>query len=533
MKTTRKNYLYLLSLLVVAMITVVSCGKDDDTTPTPAADLKITSISPDSGGEGTEVNINGTGFSTLAAENTVTLSGKSCPVLISTATLVKVKIPADAATGKITVTVGGKSVEGPLFTFIPAGPTLAIESIEPATGPKGTEVVITGTAFSATKESNIVTINDKAVTVKSATTTKLTVVIPANAGSGKIKVAVADKSAESAEFAYIYTTQVITFAGSESGYLEGVGTAAKFNGPYKVAVDASGNVYVVDTSNHRIRKIAPDGTTSILAGSGTSGDVDGTGEEAQFQYPYGIALGPDGNLYVTDTHNHKLKKVTLDGVVTTIAGSTGGYQDGTGAEAQFRYLTGVAFNPDGDMIVSDKDNNKLRKVTTDGVVTTFAGGDSGYKDGTGTDAQFASPFNVAFDANGDLYVADASNHKIRKVTSEGVVTTVAGNSQGFADGTGTAAQFNYPYDVAIDADGNLFVADTFNQRVRMITLADGVVTTYAGTAGQEKPEDWAGNEDGTTAEARFKYLTGITIAPDGKIYIADKDNHRIRIIYTD
>lgn len=525
-KLDKKIFHALMAMLVIVMMVTVSCSKDDDDPTTPNVELTVTSISPDTGGEGTEVNINGTGFSTLAANNSVTLSGKACPVLVSTATLIKVRIPADVETGKMSVTVGGKTVETPVFTFIPPGPELAIESIAPTTGAKGTEVVITGTAFSATKENNVVKINGKSAVVLSASTTKLTVVIPANAGTGVIQVTVGDATVDSQEFEYIYTTQVNTFAGSISGYLEGTGTEAKFAGPYKVAVDAEGNVYVVDTSNHRIRKITPAGVTTTLAGNGESGDTDGTGEEAQFHYPYGIALGPDGNLYVADTHNHKLRMVTPEGVVTTIAGSTGGYADGTGAEAQFYYLTGLAFNSDGDMIVADKDNNKIRKVTMDGVVTTYAGSTSGYVDGNLSEAKFSSPFNIAFDANGDFYVADASNHKIRKVSSDGVVTTVAGSSQGYAEGTGDAAQFNYPYDVAVDANGDVLVADTFNQRVRKITIADGSTSSYAGTGS-------TGSNDGVASEATFSYLTGITIGPNGTIYIADKDSHKIRTITTD
>lgn len=522
---TRKHYLYLLSLLVVVMITAVSCGKDDDSTPTPSVELKITSISPDTGGEGTEVNINGTGFSTVAAENTVTLSGKSCTVLVSTATLVKVRIPGDAATGKITVTVGGKTVEGPLFTFIPAGPVLAIESIQPATGPKGTEVVITGTSFSATKDNNVVTINGKQATILSASTTKLTVVIPAAAGTGALKVTVDGKSAESSEFTYVYTTQVVTLAGSTSGYEEGIGAAAKFASPFNVAVDADGNVYVADANNNRIRKITPSGATSTLAGS-EDGDVDGTGAEAQFSSPYGIAVDADGNVFVADTYNHKIKKITPEGVVTTFAGSTGGYNDATGTDAQFYYPTGLAIDSEGTIYVADKDNHKIRKISPEGVVTTLAGGTGGYADGTGTDARFYGPYNVDVDANGNVYVADASNHKIRKITSDGVVTTLAGNGQGYAEGTGDAALFYYPYDVAVDADGNVLVADTFNQRVRKINVADGSTSSFAG-------DGTVGSTDGAPAEAKFSYLTGVTVGANGSVYVADKDSQKIRMIYTD
>ncbi len=504
-------------LVIVAMITLItSCDEED---PAPA-ELTITSISPDTGEAGTSVEINGTGFSSTASENVVTLTGKRCTVTSSTETKLTITIPADAGTGKITVAVGGKTTEGPLFTFIEA---LSIESIAPTTGAKGTTVTIKGTGFNSTALQNTVTINNKPVQVTAATATQLSVVIPANAGSGVIKVTVGGVTVQSANFEFVYTTMVTTFAGSSYGFEEGTGTAAKLAQPYNVATDAAGNVYISDTNNHRIRKITPEGVVSTLAG-GTQGDADGTGAEAQFNYPYGVATDSEGNVYVADTHNHKVKKITPAGVVTTIAGSTGGHADGTGSEAKFYYLTGVTVDANKNIYVADKDNHKVRKVTPAGVVTTLAGAASGFADGTGSAAQFNQPYDVAVDSDGNVYVADAGNHKIRKITQAGVVTTFAGSTQGDANGTGTAAQFNYPYGVAIDGSNNVYVADTFSQKVKKITTG-GVVTTITGTTN--------GNLDGDTATAQFNYLTGVDVHSSGKIFVADKDNHRIRAITID
>ncbi len=333
--------------------------------------LVITSISPESGGEGTEVDINGTGFSKSITENTATLNGKTCEIVAATETSLKIKIPANPGSGKIVVTVGGVSAETTTFTFIPSG-ALAVTSIAPATGPKNTSVVIKGTGFGATPGENTVTLNGKSATVINASSTQLSITIPAGAGSGKIVVAVGGKTVESPTFEYVFTTTVGTLAGSTYGYAEGTGISVQFAQPYNVAVDEEGNVYVADTNNHRIRKITSAGETTTLAG-GTQGDANGTGGDAQFNYPYGVTVGADGNIYVADTHNHQVRKITPQGVVTTFAGSTGGYNDATGTDAQFYYPTGITGDKNGNLYVADKDNNKIRKITSAGVVINTGG----------------------------------------------------------------------------------------------------------------------------------------------------------------
>ena len=211
---------------------------------------------------------------------------------------------------------------------------------------------------------------------------------------------------------------VSTLAGSTSGYTDGTGTSAQFDYPIGVAVDGAGNVYVADGYNHRIRKITTSGVVSTLAGSGTSGYTDGTGTSAQFDYPTGVAVDGAGNVYVADQVNHRIRKITTSGVVSTLAGSgTSGYTDGTGTSAQFSYPTGVAVDGAGNVYVADYDNHRIRKITASGVVSTLAGsGTYGYTDGTGTSAKFYYPTGVAVDGAGNVYVADQYNHRIRKIT---------------------------------------------------------------------------------------------------------------------
>ena len=314
---------------------------------------------------------------------------------------------------------------------------------------------------------------------------------------------------------------VTTLAGSTAGSADGTGLAAQFYAPRGVAVDTAGNVYVADYSNHRIRKITPGGVVTTLAGS-TQGYADGTGAAAQFRYPFGVAVDTAGNVYVADYGNNRIRKITPSGVVTTLAGSTYGYADGTGAAAQFRYPFGVAVDAADNIYVADQQNHRIRKITPAGIVTTVAGNDSaGFTDGTTESAQFDSPTGVAVDASGAIYIADYFNHRIRMITPGGVVTTLAGSTQGFADGTGSAAQFDYAYGVTVDAVGNVFVADTNNRRIRKIT-SSGVVTTLAGST--------EGFADGTGSSAQFNFPSSVAVDTAGNVYVADTANHRIRKI---
>jgi sugar lactone lactonase YvrE len=318
---------------------------------------------------------------------------------------------------------------------------------------------------------------------------------------------------------------VTTLAGSlQWGYADGTGALAKFDSPAGVAVDAAGNVYVSEYANHTIRKITAAGVVTTLAGSGSRGDADGTGSSASFGYPEALTVDANGNVYVADTWNYRIRKVTPEGVVTTIAGSgTRAVVDGTGLEASFHEPLGIAVDSNGNLFVTD--NHTIRKITSAGVVTTIAGvyRNPGFSDGTGVAASFFRPTGISIDASGNLYIADTNNNLIRKMTPAGVVTTIAGSvSPGYADGTGAAALFSYPTGVTVDAAGNLFVADNWNHMIRMITAA-GVVTTLAGST-------TSGYAEGTGATARFNYPFGVSINSNGLLYVTDRDNRTIRKI---
>lgn len=330
--------------------------------------------------------------------------------------------------------------------------------------------------------------------------------------------------AQSTYTPYAFTT----LAGSPGhhGSADGTNDTALFFDPTSVAVDSAGNVYVADTHQSLIRKVTPDGVVTTLAG-GTAGSADGTNDTAQFGGPTGVAVDSAGNVYVADHGNHTIRKVTPEGVVTTLAGLAGysGSADGTNSTARFYYPSGVAVDDVGNVYVADTENFTIRKVTPAGVVTTVAGlaHSSGSADGTGSDARFNYPKDVAVDSGGNVYVADYYNDTIRKIAPGNVVTTLAGlaGNIGSTDGTGNAARFHYPSGVAVDSFGNVYVADANNHTIRRAT-PDGEVTTLAGKAGG------AGGADGTGSAARFYYPSGVALDSVGNVYVADHDNYTIR-----
>jgi sugar lactone lactonase YvrE len=333
---------------------------------------------------------------------------------------------------------------------------------------------------------------------------------------------------------------VTTIAGlaSHSGSANGTGSAARFNNPSDVRLDSTGNIYVADTSNHTIRKLALIGTswvvTTIAGLAGSPGSADGTGSAARFNRPEAAAAGTNGNLYVTDYINNTIRMITPAGVVTTIAGLAGnsGNSDGIGSAARFNGPIGLDVNSAGNLYVSDYGNNTIREVTlvgTDWVVSTLAGlaGTSGSVDGTNSDARFNFPNDVTVDNAGNLYVADSYNNTVRQVKPIGtdwVVSTLAGlatGGPGSADGTGSVAQFNFPYSATLDSAGNLYVADTSNDTIRKVTPA-GEVRTLAGLAGI------SGTNNGTGSAARFNNPLGVAVDGAGNLYVADQRNQTIR-----
>ena len=269
---------------------------------------------------------------------------------------------------------------------------------------------------------------------------------------------------------------VTTLAGKprQQGFALGRGAGARFSSPGGLACNAAGDVFVADTDSATVCKITPDGVVSVFAG-GYRGSADGRGTAARFEAPNGMAIDPASNLFVADEAANTIRKITPAGVVTTVAGKAGvtGTANGRGAAARFDGPAGIARDASGDLYVTDLMNDTIRKIAPDGMVSTFAGKPrvAGYADGRGPAARFYQPSGTACSASGDLYVADCNYNTIRKITPDGLVTTVAGdaNVRGSADGPGPVARFNVPGSLALGADGTLYVSDAGNYTVRKIT----------------------------------------------------------------
>jgi sugar lactone lactonase YvrE len=360
------------------------------------------------------------------------------------------------------------------------GPVPTITSITPAVGQLlgGTTVTVSGTQFVTGATVAFGGLPATNVTVVDAST--ITCRVPAH-GAGAVTVVVRNPDGQLATVpgGFVYdAARAITITTLAVG----------FSQPFGVAVDGGRSVYVADTFNHAIRKVSPAGDVTTLAGVvGSAGTADGTGSGARFNYPNGLAVDAAGTVYVADTANHTIRKVTPTGVVTTLAGLAGapGAADGTGSAARFRSPHSLTVDAAGTVYVADFGNHTVRRLTAAGVVTTLAGtaGSAGATDGTGAAARFNQPTGVAVDNGGSIYVADYGNHTIRKVTAAGAVSTLAGQAgaAGTTDGTGGGARLTGPQGIAIDGSGLIYVVDSAHT-LRQVTKT-GVVTTLATNLG--------------------------------------------------
>ncbi|NVJ64591.1 MAG: hypothetical protein HWD84_10235, partial [Flavobacteriaceae bacterium] len=313
--------------------------------------------------------------------------------------------------------------------------------------------------------------------------------------------------------------QVITYAGTaDNEYENGYRLVAGFDEPRDIVQDSEGNFFVLDAN--KIRKIKPNGEVIAFAGTGGLGAQDGAGEQATFRLPSSMAIDSDDNIYIVDSGNYLIRKVTPSGEVSTIAGTGNSqYLDGVGESASFVLPTGIAIDTNGNLYVADRSDNRIRKIASDGSVSTFAGtGVAGLVNGLASEAQFNGPTDIAIDSEGNLYVTEYSNYTIRKITQSGEVSTLAGSTNSaIEDGNGINASFQRPHSISIDNAGNLFLSD--GHAVRRIT-PDGTVVTLAGT--------FQGFlQDGVGSQVRFSGPKGILVV-NNNLYVADEGNRRIR-----
>lgn len=309
-----------------------------------------------------------------------------------------------------------------------------------------------------------------------------------------------------------HPSTVTTIAGSGTqGFADGTKEQASFNLPAGITINSAGFLFVADKQNNMVRIISPQGVVNVIAGTGATG-FSNKKDSVTFNSPDGVGVDFLGNVYVADLGNLAIRKIDINGVVTTFA---------TG----FNGPTGLVSDAKGNVYVADNGNSIIVKITNAGVVSTLAGtrGVRGSKDGAGANAQFNQPQSVAVDSSGNVYVADAGNNMIRKISSQGVVSTIAGSTtSGAQNGVGTAASFSRPTGVAVDADGNIYVADSNNNLIRKIAT-DGTVTTLAGTG-------TAGNLNGIPTAATFNNPQGVAVDQINRVFVADTGNGLIRMI---
>ncbi len=401
-----------------------------------------------------------------------------------------------------------------------------IEAVSPIQGKFGTEIIISGYGFSETPSENSITINGVSADVRSATTRFLKTVIPKGAGTGPVKVQVYGKTASGPSFIYKPTIHVSTLAGSgELGFRDGEGAQARFNYPVGLELTKTGDLIVVDYWNHSIRAISPDGWVSTIAGDGQTGIRDGEGTDARFFRPIDVEIASDGSLLISDFGNHRIRHINPSGFVTTLAGTTEGYNDGLPNVAQFSFPAGIAVTEDDVLYVSDSGNNRIRRITTEGKVSTYAGsGEFGFENGYGQMAAFRFPFGMDVGNNERIFVADYGNNSIRLISSDDFVSTFSGNGEaGYQDDENDEAQFNAPYDVTVDKNNRIYVADFYNHRIRRISPKREVINI----AGTGEP----GLVNGDETQARFNGPIGLALNDQGTVlYVADHHNQVIRKI---
>ncbi len=331
-----------------------------------------------------------------------------------------------------------------------------------------------------------------------------------------------------------YTISTVAGTGIPAYFGDGnAANTANLNTPIAVALDSSGNIYIADSANNRIRKVTRStGKISTIAGNGAiqyAGD-GGAATSASLNTPYGVAVDAAGNVYIADFLNHAVRKVNSSGNISTVAG-TGIFgfsgDGGPGASAQLNRPFGLAVDSAGNLFIADSNNYCVRKLDTSGNISTVAGvaTNSGFSGdgGPATQAKMGSPYGIAVDSAGNLYIADSGNNRIRKV-SNGIMTTVAGTSAAGFSGDGGAAvsaKLSRPFGVSVDASGNLFISDYGNYRVRLVS-GTGVITTLAGFA------PGYGGDGGPAINATLSFPTGTVSDVSGNVFIADSGNSAIR-----
>ncbi|WP_426291851.1 IPT/TIG domain-containing protein [Dyadobacter endophyticus] len=445
---------FLLFTLITVSAIWLSCG--DAPSPTPPVTggkeaPELSGFSPLSGKKGTVIKIQGKHFGSDASKVSLQINGLKATINAVTDTEITAVVPEKCGLAKLVLTVNSKEV-----TSVAAFRYLYTVTTSYFSGSgKGDDGKDGGYKDGTPQQSEFRTLYNIATDSKG-------VMFAADLGNCMVRRIETDGSSS-------------TLAGAEQGgFKDGKGNQALMKFPIGIELAPDGSIYVADQENHAIRRVFSDGTLVTVAGEPDKpGTADGGLASAQFKRPYGVKLDKTGVLWICDTENGLIRKLA-DSQVTTFAGSTPGYADGKLREAKFYMPSYLNFDQNGNIFVADKHNHCIRKITQDGLVTTFSGTPtkSGYRDGEAGQAMFNQPCNIQIDKLGNLYVNDLWNHCIRLVYPDGYVATLAGKggTGGYKEGPGENALFKHPQGCTLDKDGNLFVTDSANQRIRKLTI---------------------------------------------------------------
>ncbi len=485
------------------LLTLIACSKSKTPAP-PTEDVPhapyVASIKPAIGKAGSVVTITGQGFSTTVSEDVVTFNGEPAIVLTATKTQLTVTVPATGSSGVVAVSVKNMETLGPTYVY---SDTPEINYILPKEAAGGEVLSIYCSKFSTTLTDNVVTINGVVAKVVNISQYYIDVIVPIGAGDGIVTLSVKGLKVSGPQFSYNYVGSVTTLSAT---YKEASGICA----------DNLGNVYVTDKGNNLVFKITPSGVSSIFAGS-TQGSADGKGTIAQFNHPAGICIDADNNLYVADGGNNIIRKITPEGIVSTLAGAAGvaGSVNGTGNAASFNNPVGIAIDNSHNLFVADQGSNKIRKITPTGLVTTYSGSTQGLLYTSPGTTQFNHPQAVCVDGQGVVYIADNGNNMIAQIApTDGYCTLFTGGQAGYSDGIGASGRFNFPTGMVPDNRGNIYIADSNNYLIRKVTTDYARVYTFAGST--------QGSENGIGKLAQFNHPLGICMDPKSNIlYVAD------------